>query len=116
MIRNLGTNAIGKMPNESMKASLEIRVDDLRGPQIISLLENHLATMRSISPPESCHALDLEELRQSDITFWSIWDGPELAGCGALKELDREHAEIKSMRTAEGAPAERESPRSCCGT
>ena len=84
-----------------MKPSLEIRVDDLRSPQIVRLLNEHLRSMSSISPPESCHALDLDELRQPEIAFWSIWDGPELAGCGALKELDRQHAEIKSMRTAE---------------
>ncbi len=53
-----------------------------------------------VSPPESVHALDLEGLRKPEVTFWSIWDGTELAGCGALKELDAEHAEIKSMRTA----------------
>ena len=57
--------------------------------------------MKTVSPPESCHALNLDELRQPDITFWSIWDGSQLAGCGALKHLDGEHAEIKSMRTAE---------------
>jgi putative acetyltransferase len=79
---------------------MEIRVDDLRGSQIIHLLDEHLSSMSSISPPESCHALNLDELRQPEITFWSIWSGSELAGCGALKELDPEHAEIKSMRTA----------------
>jgi putative acetyltransferase len=80
---------------------MEIRVDDLRGRQIIELLNEHLCSMRTISPPESCHALNLDELRQPDITFWSIWDGSQLAGCGALKQLDDEHAEIKSMRTGE---------------
>ncbi len=85
-----------------MKPPLEIRIDDLRSPQIIHLLNEHLRSMSSISPPESCHALNLDELRQPEMTVWSIWDGPHLAGCGALKELDRRHAEIKSMRTAEG--------------
>jgi putative acetyltransferase len=56
--------------------------------------------MHRVSPPESIHALDLEGLRQPDITFWTIWDQGTLAGCGALKELDPQHAEIKSMRTA----------------
>jgi len=46
------------------------------------------------------HALDLEALRSPDITFWVIWQGQELLGCGALKELDTRHGEIKSMRTA----------------
>jgi len=52
------------------------------------------------SPPESVHALDIEGLRKPDITFWSVWEGGELLGCGALKELDSQHAEIKSMRTS----------------
>ena len=80
--------------------ALTIRVDDLRGPEIIALLQEHLDEMYSVSPPESVHALDLDELRGPDITFWSAWLGAELAGCGALKRLDAEHAEIKSMRTA----------------
>ena len=79
---------------------MEIRVDDLRGPEIQALLEEHLRHMYETSPPESVHALPLEELRRPDITFWTVWDGAELMGCGALKELDVAHGEIKSMRTA----------------
>jgi putative acetyltransferase len=56
--------------------------------------------MRATSPPESKHALDLEGLKNSDITFWTVWDGETLVGCGAIKELDAQHAEVKSMRTA----------------
>jgi putative acetyltransferase len=52
------------------------------------------------SPPESVHALDLDGLRKPEITFWTIWEDNNLAGCGALKELSKTHAEIKSMRTA----------------
>ncbi len=51
------------------------------------------------SPPESVHALPLEGLRAPEISFWSAWEGDELLGCGALKELDPRHGEIKSMRT-----------------
>jgi putative acetyltransferase len=58
-----------------------------------------LDDMHELSPPESVHALDLEKLRRPEITFWSAWDGPLLVGCGALKELDPSHGEIKSMRT-----------------
>ena len=58
--------------------------------------------MRATSPPESTHALDLEQLREPEVTFWSVWEGHELVGCGALKELDARHGEIKSMRTASG--------------
>jgi putative acetyltransferase len=79
---------------------MDIRVDDLKGPEIRALLEEHLRALRSVSPPESCHVLDLAGLRKPEVTFWTVWDGDELAGCGALKELDRQHAEIKSMRTA----------------
>jgi putative acetyltransferase len=80
--------------------NLKIRVDDLRGPEIAELLAEHLRCMAEVSPPESRHALDLDALRQPDITFWSAWHGHKLAGCGALKELDVKHGEIKSMRTA----------------
>jgi putative acetyltransferase len=80
---------------------LRIVVDNLEGPEIIALLQEHLAEMRSVSPPESVHALDLSGLRKPDITFWTIWLESELAGCGALKALSRDHGEIKSMRTAQ---------------
>jgi putative acetyltransferase len=79
---------------------MDIRLDDVRGPEIAALLQEHLRDMHRVSPPESVHALDLESLRQPDITFWTMWDAGRLAGCGALKELDSQHGEIKSMRTA----------------
>ena len=77
-----------------------IRLDDLAGPEIRALLEEHLRSMHEISPPESVHALDLAALRKPEITFWTAWRDAELLGCGALKELDPTHGEIKSMRTA----------------
>jgi putative acetyltransferase len=76
-----------------------IRLDDLSGPEIAQLLQEHLDEMHQLSPPESVHALDLDALRQPDIAFWTVWSGEKLAGCGALKELDPTHGEIKSMRT-----------------
>jgi len=79
---------------------VEIKLDDLTGTKIADLLREHLANMAENSPPESMHALSLEKLRKPDITFWSAWDGTELLGCGALKELGPQHGEIKSMRTA----------------
>lgn len=88
---------LGPMPEDS---DLHIRTDDLTGPEIRELLEEHLAEMRRISPPESVHALDLERLRQPGITFWTAWRGEQLVGCGALKHLEPGHGEIKSMRTA----------------
>lgn len=79
---------------------MNIKPDDLRGPEIAGLLCEHLEDMAAVSPPESRHALNLDGLRQPGITFWSVWEGAELVGCGALKALGNGHAEIKSMRTA----------------
>ena len=80
-------------------AIVDIRRDDLAGPEIRALLEEHLRSMYEVSPPESVHALDLTALRRPDVTFWTVWSDGELLGCGALKELSPMHAEIKSMRT-----------------
>ena len=79
---------------------MDIRLDDLNGQEIAALLSEHLRSMYLHSPPESVHALDIGRLRAPDITMWSAWQDGELLGCAALKELDREHGEIKSMRTA----------------
>jgi len=78
---------------------MKIRVDDLLGPEIAGLLEDHIRDMRAISPPESKHALDLSGLRKPEITFWTIWEEGTLAGCGALKQLNPDQGEVKSMRT-----------------
>lgn len=79
---------------------MQIKLDDLSGPEIRALLEEHLKNMHEISPPESVHALDIAKLRQPDITFWTVWEDGELLGCGALRELDSTHGEVKSMRTS----------------
>jgi putative acetyltransferase len=79
---------------------VKIVIDDLSGPEIAEFLEEHVREMLSITPPESKHALDLDGLRKPDVTFWSVFDGDTLVGCGALKRLDAEHGELKSMRTA----------------
>ena len=78
---------------------MKIEVDDLSRPALHVLLNEHLQSMYELSPPESVHALDLEKLRQPGITFWSAWEDSLLLGCGALKELDATHGEVKSMRT-----------------
>lgn len=88
------------MDSEASLCPFRIEVDDLRRPAIAALLEEHLSDMRAWSPPESVHALDLERLRQPEITFWSVWDEDTLLGCGAIKRLDKHHGELKSMRTA----------------
>jgi putative acetyltransferase len=79
---------------------MDIKLGDLHNEKVISLLYEHHKDMLSHSPVESVHALDLKALEQSDITFWSLWNNQDLAGVGALKELDNEHGEIKSMRTS----------------
>ena len=86
---------------------LHIRLDDLSDPRIAVFLEEHLQDMRATSPPESVHALDLSKLRDPSVHFFSAWlpakngthDGT-LVGTGAIKRLDAQHAELKSMRTA----------------
>lgn len=79
---------------------MNIVVDDLSGSQIAEFLREHIEEMRSVSPLESKHALDLDALRKPDVTFWSVLDGEAVVGCGAIKRLDGVHAELKSMRTA----------------
>ncbi|WNC72335.1 GNAT family N-acetyltransferase [Thalassotalea psychrophila] len=79
---------------------MDIRVGELRNKEVITLLQEHHQDMLSHSPVESVHALDLRALEDSDVTFWSLWINNSLAGIGALKELDKEHGEIKSMRTS----------------
>jgi putative acetyltransferase len=79
---------------------LEIRGDDLRSPEVVALLEQHLALMRQVTPPESIHALDVARLREPGIQAWTVWRAGRLLGCGALKPLDPTHGEIKSMHTA----------------
>jgi putative acetyltransferase len=78
---------------------MDVRAEDPGTPDIAQLLREHLEDMHRHSPPESVHALDLDGLRKPDMTFWSLRQGPVLLGCGALKQLDPAHGEIKSMRT-----------------
>jgi len=82
---------------------MEIRPGDLDDPQVLDLLRLHAIGMEAHSPPGHCHYLDLSGLRRPDIAFWTVWDGPHLLGCGALRTLDAAHGEIKSMRTAPAA-------------
>lgn len=79
---------------------MEIRVGELRNKAVVALLKEHHEDMLIHSPPESVHALDLSGLQTPDITFFSLWVNQDLAEIGALKELDKEHGEIKSMRTS----------------
>ncbi|MFJ6721864.1 MULTISPECIES: GNAT family N-acetyltransferase [unclassified Streptomyces] len=78
---------------------MDIMVDDLSGPEMVLFLEAHVRQMQAITPAGSKHALDLDGLRSPAMTVWSVSDGGTLVGCGAIKRLDAEHAELKSMRT-----------------
>lgn len=80
---------------------IEIKIDDLKGPEIAALLQRHLDHMRSISPADSVFALDIERLRVPEITFWTAWRAEELLGCVALKDHGDGLGEIKSMHTRE---------------
>ncbi|WP_127476220.1 GNAT family N-acetyltransferase [Microbacterium sulfonylureivorans] len=81
-----------------MEATIQIRPDDLRGAPTRRLIAFHLEGMHDTSPPESVHALDAEALQDPTVSFWSAWIGDDLAGIGALKEIDGSRGELKSMR------------------
>ena len=85
-----------------MPVTIEIRLDDLTSEATQTLIAAHLSGMHESSPPESVHALDVDRLRHPSVTFWSAWIDGTLAGIGALKSLDHERGELKSMRVADG--------------
>jgi len=78
---------------------IEVREGGLDLPEVQALLRLHLTAMYEASPSESVHALDLSGLKRPEISFYTAWEDGELLGCGALKQLDPAHGEIKSMRT-----------------
>lgn len=94
------TGYVGFASGYCNRAPVKIIKDNLSSPAVADLLTAHLAFMAEHSPPESIHALDLDALRAPGITFWTAWEDEDLLGCIALKELDKLHGEIKSMRTA----------------
>ncbi|MDF2555352.1 MAG: family N-acetyltransferase [Microbacterium sp.] len=81
-----------------MQRTIEIRTDDLSGEATRRLIAFHLAGMHDTSPAESVHALDIDALRHPSLSVWSAWIDGELAGVGALKAMDDDRGEIKSMR------------------
>lgn len=86
--------------------TLEIRADDLSGEPTRELVARHLRGMFELTPAESVYALDVDKLRDPAVSFWSAWEGDQLAGIGALKRLDatgvaEQRGEIKSMRVAD---------------
>jgi len=79
---------------------MDIKIDDLTNPDVQALVQTHRAEMAANENAVLSHALDLSALQSDDITFFSVWEGETLTGCGAIKELDKSHGEIKSMHTA----------------
>ena len=77
--------------------SIENNFDE---PQVNELLTKHFIELRSVSPPGSTHVLDIPGLKDPTIRFWSLWDGKNIVGCGALKLLEKDHGEFKSIRVA----------------
>ena len=70
-------------------------------PQVNDLLKKHFIELRSVSPEGSTHVLDIPGLKVPSIKFWSLWNENDLVGCGALKFLDKQHGEFKSIRVAD---------------
>ena len=85
--------------NGGVTTTTSIAPGDLADERVIRLLSDHLTDMFATSPAESVHALDVSGLAVPEVTFWTIADGDDLLGCVALKQLDPEHGELKSMRT-----------------
>ena len=77
--------------------SIENNFDE---PQVNELLLKHFIELRSVSPPGSTHVLDIPGLKDPTIRFWSLWDADNLVGCGALKLLEKDRGEFKSIRVA----------------
>ena len=67
-------------------------------PEVNELLKKHFIELRAASPEGSAHVLDIPGLKVKSIKFWSLWENQKLLGCGALKFLDAEHGEFKSIR------------------
>jgi putative acetyltransferase len=82
---------------------MRIIEDDLSDARVIDLLRSHLIGSCANSAPGSSHALDVAGLKAPDVTFWTMWEGDTLLGCGALKRLAADHGEVKSMHTAQAA-------------
>ena len=67
-------------------------------PEVNELLKKHFVELKAASPEGSAHVLDIPGLKTSSIKFWSLWKNKKLLGCGALKLIDKEHGEFKSIR------------------
>lgn len=86
--------------DQSAFAHLTFHQGDLGSADVQALLASHFKQMRGNSPPEACHVLPIDRLRDPAATLWSAREGAALLGVGALMELSPDHGEVKSMRTA----------------
>ena len=78
-----------------MLKSIEGNFDN---PEVNKLLTKHFIELRAASPEGSAHVLDIPGLKVPSIKFWSLWEKDKIFGCGALKFLDKDHGEFKSIR------------------
>lgn len=90
-----------QIPSEVSALAITIRPDDLSDERTQALVRAHFADLSSLTPAESCHVLDLDQLRKPGIHFWSAWDGEQVVGIGALADLGGGRGELKSMRVAD---------------
>ena len=74
---------------------------NFENPDVNDLLNKHFVELRSVSPPGSTHVLNIEGLKDKTIKFWSLWEKNKIIGCGALKFLEKDHGEFKSIRVAD---------------
>lgn len=81
----------------------DIRSGNFDDPRVVDLLKYHYEKNRAVTPEGSAHVLDLSAMRRPEISFWTIWDGEDLLGMGALKQIDAEEGEVKAMRTIPAA-------------
>jgi putative acetyltransferase len=82
---------------------MRIITGDFSDARVLELLRIHLTSSRANTAPGSAHALDIAGLQSPDVSFWTIWEGETLLGCGALKRLAPDHGEVKSMHTVQAA-------------
>lgn len=82
---------------------LTITPGDFADPRVVALLTHHYTENRAVTPEGSAHVLDLSAMQRPEISFWTIWEGEDLLGMGALKRLGDGTGEVKSMRTYDHA-------------
>jgi putative acetyltransferase len=81
----------------------DLKPGDFSDPRVVALLRYHFETNRAVTPEGSAHVLNLTAMQVPEIAFWTLWEGDQLLGMGALKQLNPNDGEIKSMRTVEVA-------------